>query len=224
MLERLTDPRNAAIAKPNAHALDLLDRVLAREAAPVICEVGIGIGATTVELCRRLANRGRLHLFDFEDRLTDLGADLDELGFTNVVLHANTRRRYDSYNWSLGTILQQRRQAGDDPALFDFVFLDGGHAFHHDAPAALLLKELLKPGGIILLDDYDWSFAVSPTMNPQKNPDIRLDYTDAQIETPHVRLICDLFFDHDPAYRKVEIGYRVPYEHRRAYQKAPFDG
>lgn len=112
MLERLTDPRNAAIAKPNAHALALLDRVLARESQPVICEVGIGIGATTVELCRKLDNRGRIHLFDFEDRLTDLGADLAGLGFTNVELHANTRRRYDSYNWSLGAILQARRQAG----------------------------------------------------------------------------------------------------------------
>lgn len=224
MLERLTDPRNAAIAKPNAHALALLDRVLARESDPVICEVGVGIGATTVELCRKLDNRGRILLFDFEDRLTDLGADLAGLGFGNVELHANTRRRHDSYNWSLAKILQARRSAGEAPGLFDFAFLDGGHAFHHDAPAAMILKELLKPGGVMLFDDYDWSFAVSPTMNPARNPGILEEYTEAQIETPHVRLICDLFLDHDPDYRKVEIGYRVPFEHRRAYQKAPFDG
>jgi predicted O-methyltransferase YrrM len=220
MLERLTDPRNAAIATPNAHALMLLDRVLAKNPSPVICEVGIGIGATTVELCRKLDNRGQILLFDFEDRLDDLMIDLKALGFENVVPYTNTRRRYDSYNWTLGNLLLERRRNGEGP-LFDFAFLDGAHAFQHDAPAALLLKELLKPGGYLLLDDYDWSFAVSPTMNPTKKPDILLDYTDAQIETPHVRLICDLFFDDDPAYRKVDLGYKSR-EHRRAYQKAPF--
>ena len=58
-------------------------------------------------------------------------------------------------------------------------------------------------------------------MNPARKPEILLEYTQAQIDTPHVRRICELFFDDDPAYRKVDIGYKT-HEHRRAYRKAPF--
>ncbi|WBV44032.1 class I SAM-dependent methyltransferase [Pseudoroseomonas cervicalis] len=218
MLEKLTDPANRHIAEPNRHALMLLGQVLEQEPQPVICEVGIGIGATVSAMCRLLDHRGTYHLFDYSSRLDDLKPDLDGLGFTNVVYHGNTRRKLDSYNWALARLLQARREAGGPVPLFDFAFLDGAHAFHHDAPAALLLKELLKPGGIILLDDYDWSFAISPTMNPGVMPRILEAYTEEQIETPHVKLICDLFFDHDPAYRKLDIGYGRR-EHRRAYRK-----
>ncbi|WP_439597757.1 class I SAM-dependent methyltransferase [Falsiroseomonas sp.] len=218
MLEKLSDPANVDIAKPNEHALKLIAAILAREQQPVLCEVGIGIGATSVEICRLLANRGSYHLFDYSSRLDDLKPDLDWLGFTNVVYHGNTRRKLDSYNWALAQMLLARRAAGGPVPLFDFVFLDGAHAFHHAAPATLLLKELLKPGGVILFDDYDWSFAISPTMNPKVFPTILEFYSDDQIATPHVRLICDLFMDRDPDYQKLEIGYRS-HEHRRAYRE-----
>ena len=164
MLEKLNDPANVHISKPNQHALKLIETLLEREQQPVLCEVGVGIGATSVAICRLLANRGTYHLFDYSSRLDDLKTDLDGLGFTNVVYHGNSRRKLDSYNWALAQMLLARRAAGGTVPLFDFVFLDGAHAFHHDAPAALLLKDLLKPGGVILFDDYDWSFAISPTM------------------------------------------------------------
>lgn len=218
MLEKLSDPANVHISKPSEHALKLIEALLEREPQPVLCEVGVGIGATSVAICRMLANRGTYHLFDYSSRLDDLKPDLDGLGFTNVVYHGNTRRKLDSYNWALAQMLLERRAAGGAVELFDFIFLDGAHAFHHDAPATLLLKDLLKPGGVILFDDYDWSFAISPTMNPTVFPAIREIYSDDQIQTPHVRLICDLFMDHDPDYRKVNIGYGS-HEHRRAYRK-----
>jgi predicted O-methyltransferase YrrM len=218
MLEKLTDPANFHISKPNEHALNLLTQVLAQNPEPVLCEVGIGIGATTSAICRLLDNRGEFHLFDYSSRLDDLKPDLDGLGFHNVVYHGNTRRKLDSYNWALAKMLQARRASGGPAPVFDFVFLDGGHAFHHDAPAAMLLKELLKPGGVILFDDYDWSFAVSPTLRPSVYPGILELYTEDQIETAHVQLICDLFMDHDEDYTKIDIGYGKR-EHRRAYRK-----
>ncbi|MBR0650008.1 class I SAM-dependent methyltransferase [Roseomonas terrae] len=218
MLEKLSDPANVHIAKPCEHALTLVAALLEQEQQPVVCEVGVGIGATSVAICRLLENRGTYHLFDYANRLDDLKPDLDGLGFTNVVYHCNSRRKLDSYSWSLAQMLLARRAAGESVPLFDFVFLDGAHAFHHDAPATLLLKELLKPGGVILFDDYDWSFAISPTMKPSVFPTIVEVYNDEQIATPHVRLICDLFMDHDPDYQKMDIGYRS-HEHRRAYRK-----
>lgn len=217
MLEKLTDPRFAAISKPSPHALDLLDGTLRANPAPVICEVGVGIGATTIELCRRLDNRGELHLFDYEDRLVDLAADLRAHGFDNVRLYPNSRKTFDSYNWALAKLALANRER-DDPQLYDFAYFDGCHMFHHDAPAAMLLKDLMKPGGVLLLDDYEWSIAVSPTMRPSVTPTIAEHYTDDQISTPHVRLICSLFLDVDPSLEKLDIGFKGR-EQRRAYRK-----
>jgi predicted O-methyltransferase YrrM len=182
-----------------------------------VAEIGIGIGATSVELCRLLAGQGEIAFFDYADKLEELAADLRAEGFGNFRLFGNSRRTFDSYCWSLAQQAQSMRAAGRD-GVFDFIYLDGAHLFHHDAPAALLCKQLVRPGGVVLLDDYDWSIAVSPTMRPSVRPSVREHFTEEQIETPHVRVICDLFFDPDPAFRKLEIGYGAR-EHRRAYRR-----
>ncbi|GAB5377988.1 MAG: hypothetical protein AcusKO_44500 [Acuticoccus sp.] len=215
----MTDPSKPFnLSRPSADAVALIKRAMARADHPVIAEIGIGYGATSIETCRLLANRGRLYLFDYEDKLSGLQDRLDTLGFFNVIYHGNSRKLFDSYNWNLANLLRRRLRAGGDPALFDFVYLDGAHSFHHDAPAAMIVKDLMKPGGEILFDDYDWSFATSRTMNPDIYPAIRDQYSDEQIDEPHVALLCELFFDADPAFQQIDIGYSLK-EHRRAYRK-----
>jgi len=217
MLEKREEPEFAAIARPSEHAILLLRQVLAEEPSPKIAEVGIGIGATSLELCRVLDGRGHISFFDFEERLVELAADLSAHGFTNFRTHGNSRLTYDSYGWTLAKVLQEMRRSGED-GVFDFIYFDGCHLFHHDAAATVICKELLKPGAILLMDDFDWSIAVSPTMRPSVTPSITEDFTQEQIEISHVALICELFLDSDPAFVKVDIGYRS-HEHRRAYRR-----
>jgi hypothetical protein len=218
MLELANDPRFATISKPAQHAIDLLKRVMESHPEPVIAEVGVGVGATSLELCRTLDNKGEIHFFDFGERTEPLIADLAGEGFTNTVGHPNTRRFFDSYSWTLGKLVLERRAAGET-AMFDFIFFDGAHVWQYDATATVLLKDLLKPGGILLMDDYDWSLDVSPTMRQNSNPPLEKLYTDEQIVVCHVKFICDLFLDPDPDYEKIDIGYKTR-EHRRAYRKA----
>lgn len=218
MPDKVDNLKYKHLTKPNQHALKLLAIVLEQNPAPELCEVGVGFGATTIEICRMLSNRGIYHLFEFSDRLDDLKKDLDGSGFNNIVYHSNTRRQFDSYSWVLAQMLLARRAGGGPVPMFDFVFLDGAHAFHHDAPATVILKELLKPGGIFLFDDYDWTFGASPTQRPAVKPEILKLYTEEQIQTPHLRLICDLFMDSDPDYEKVNLNF-VGRERRRAYRK-----
>ncbi|MCB4768490.1 class I SAM-dependent methyltransferase [Ancylobacter sp. Lp-2] len=221
MLEKAQDPRYATISRPAPHAIDLLGKMMEERPQPIVAEVGVGVGATSAELCRRLDGAGQIHFFDYGERITDLLADLQGLGFSNIHGHANSRRFLDSYAWTLGKLVLERRAANaGNAAMFDFIFFDGAHAYHHDASSTVLLKELLRPGGVLLMDDYDWSFAKSPTMRQNSNPPLEKLFTDEQIETCHVKFICDLFLDNDPAYQRLDIGYTPPHEHRRAYRKA----
>ena len=217
MLERLTDPRFATISQPSAHALDLVRRVLSTNPSPLLCEVGVGIGATSIEFCRLLEHRGEIWFFDFAEKLEELAGDLGDAGFANFRTFGNSRRTFDSYAWTLAMQLRRRRAQGE-AAFIDFAYLDGAHTFFHDAPATMCLKEMLRPGGYLLMDDYDWTIAVSPIMRPTVNSAIVQDYTEEQIELSHVEMVCALLLDDDPAFERVDIGYRRQ-EHRRAYRR-----
>jgi predicted O-methyltransferase YrrM len=219
VFEKLADPRYAAISRPCPQALDLLGRVLDGNDRPVVGEIGIGIGATSLALCRALDHRGEIWFFDFEDRLAELSEDLRQAGFSNFRVFPNSRRSADSYAWTLAMQLRRAQtRPGAAPGVFDFVYLDGAHTFQHDAPATVCVKEMVKPGGYLLMDDYDWTIAVSPTMRPSVNPDIVKHFTEEQIELSHVEMVCSLFLDTDPRYEKVPIGYKNR-EHRRAYRR-----
>jgi SAM-dependent methyltransferase len=218
VLKRLNDPRYATLRTPSEDAIALLRNVLGSRPDPAVAEIGVGVGATTAELAKLLNNRGELHLFDFEDTLSELLNELKESGFSNIVPHPNGRKTFESYNWNLAKMLREMRQA-QQSGIFDLVYLDGDHTYHHDAPAALTLKELLKPGGYLLFDDYKWTIAASQTANPKVNKSTASNYSEEQINEPHIALICELFFDHDPKFVKVDLGYEGN-EFRRAYQKS----
>jgi predicted O-methyltransferase YrrM len=217
MLEKIGDPNYFTVNKPQQHAIDMLKRVLEAHPQPTIAEIGIGIGATTLELCKLLNHQGRIVLFDFQEKLDELAGDLITLGFTNFVMLGNDNKTYDGYGWSLAKLLLRSRR--ENPGgLFDFVYFDGAHLFHQDAASLVMIKELLRPGGLLLLDDYHWMIATSPTMRPDLRPQVLNEFSAEQINTPHVKLICDLFLDPDPCFEKLELGFQEK-ERKRAYRK-----
>ncbi|MEM9300724.1 MAG: class I SAM-dependent methyltransferase [Pseudomonadota bacterium] len=196
MLERLHKPRYRFVSTPSEDALRVLDIVLQAEPDPEIAEIGVGIGATSLALAERLDQHGVLHLFDYEDRAEGLKVDLAERGFANVEAHANSRALFDSYSWNLGRLAAECGPEGR----FHFAYLDGAHSFMHDAAATVLLMRLVRVGGFLLMDDYGWTFAKSPTLNPDVNPGILEQYTREQLEVPHVKLVCELFLDPSPDF------------------------
>jgi predicted O-methyltransferase YrrM len=183
-----------AVEGPNERTVALVRESGAR----VYAEVGVYLGATAEAVAEALGPEGELHLLDFEDRVLPVAERLRARGFANVVAHANSRRALDSYNWSLMKLLREGR-AGS----FDYVFLDGAHTWAHDALAFLLVDRLLAPGGHVDFDDYGWTLARSPSMNPDAFPSTRRLYTDEQIAEPQVALVVDLLVRGDPRYEEV---------------------
>ena len=164
----------------------------------VLAEIGIDTGNTSEAFARHLDGRGQLHLFDFSEKVKLVKERLRKCGFTNVVAHGNSRKTYDDYNWSLMKLIRSSLVP-----VFDYVYLDGAHTWHHDACAFFLIDRLLKVGGFIEFDDYDWSYATSPTVNPSIRPQIKEKYTDEQIKTCQVGLVIDLLVKREARYSQV---------------------
>ena len=72
-------------------------------------------------------------------------------------------REFSSYTWWLKEQVQARSdRAGNVEPLYDFVYLDGAKNWTIDGLAVVLVEKLLRPGGWLLMDDLDWTYAQDP--------------------------------------------------------------
>jgi SAM-dependent methyltransferase len=201
MLEKIGTTGFEAISSPDRTVLRLLQECVERCDSPVFFEVGIGIGATTIEVARLLNNRGSMFLFSRQRDVQDLTTDLGALGYSNVNgTWGSPSNTFSGYHFELAYGFSR----GELPN-FDLAYIDGGHVYHLDAPAACVLKELCKPGGYMVFDDWNWSLTKSHALNPQKRPATAIEYDARQIEECHVQLVCKTIMDTDSRFRFVGL-------------------
>ena len=201
MLEKIGQKGFETISKPDEIALSYLDDVLSTVTSPNVAEIGVGVGATSVEIAKKLANNGTFFLFSRQDHVVELADDLSELGYKNINSDwGSPNKLFSGYHFELARAVS----SGAINSL-DYVYLDGGHLFHLDAPTVCLIKEILAPGGYLVMDDWNWSLEKSPTLNPEAKPETSKLYDQNQIETSHVKMVANLFLDNDPNYVFLEL-------------------
>jgi SAM-dependent methyltransferase len=201
MLEKIGKPEYKFLSTPDPVVLNILDKVLETQDAAVFYEIGVGIGATTIEAAKRLNNQGLIVLFSREGDVRELAEDLAERGYGNVDSRwGSPSKVYSGYHFELARGFSEGLLEK-----FDIAYIDGGHVFHLDAPAACILKELCKPGGHIIFDDWHWSLESSPSMNPTNRPQTAVEYDIRQIQTRHVPLVCKVIMDVDDRFQFLGI-------------------
>jgi len=57
----------------------------------------------------------------------------------------------------------------------------------------------------MIFDDWAWSLAISPTLQPSKRPRTKDEYDDRQIEACHVQMVCKALMDTDPRFEFVAL-------------------
>jgi predicted O-methyltransferase YrrM len=188
-------PDTVAVNQPNRRTVELIAELRPK----MVAEIGIYRGHTSREIVKHLPDGGQLHLYDFDDTVRTVADQLAADGYGDrVVRHGNSSKTLDSYNWSLMRTLEQHPQP-----IYDYVFIDGAHTWHHDALAFLLVDRLLKPGGHVDFDDYGWTLRGSPSLNPEAFPKTADWYTDEQIDTKQVELVVELLVRRDRRYVEV---------------------
>lgn len=187
--------------KPSEPVVDLVKKLKGEKEKLVVAEIGIGWGATAVEIVKLLSSKDEYVFFDFENAVKELENDLIKINENQVQLrgYGNSEKYLDSYAWTLAKLLSDRENAPQ----FDLVYLDGAHTFMHDGITVCMLKEMICSGGYLVLDDLKWSQAKSPTCNPQVNPGVLDSYTLEQIETCQVEMVKNLFLDTDERYEEI---------------------
>lgn len=195
MIEKIK--RNHVLGKYNKNVVDYVSSLSDKNI--IYYEIGIGIGATVLEISKILNNIGKLYLFSRNLACEELKNDLTKIGYDNInVDHCSDTKIYSGYHFDIAVGV-----VNNTLPFFDVAYLDGGHVFHLDAPTTCMLKELCKINGVIFFDDYNWSINNSPSLNPKTRPQTLLEYDDKQINLKHIQMICQIFMDTDERYQNI---------------------
>jgi len=156
-----------------------------------------------LQILRSLGAEDTYYAFDFADKLKDFSDDLQARDFgikCKVSMFGNSNKEWDSYSWNLSNMIFQMRQSYQR-GIFDAVYLDGAHSFFHDGLATCLLKELIKDGGILILDDVFWKFDNHDAA--YKENILAKKLTEEQIKDLQILRVQELFLTNDPNWEKL---------------------
>ncbi|WP_022756114.1 class I SAM-dependent methyltransferase [Butyrivibrio fibrisolvens] len=199
---------------PCAEFVSIVKKLKLQEKRIAVAEIGLGFGASTVEICQLLDSKDKYYLFDFQDVVEDMIDDLHNNHFKcEIIGQGSSRGIWDSYNWNLSNLLINMKNEGE-AGMFDVAYLDGAHTLLHDGLAMVLLKRLLKVGGYLVVDDLNWSYA----NNKYRTKEEMLDkFPEEQYYACQVRRAVNLFLVDDDMFEEVIFGDLNPY--RAIYKK-----
>ena len=138
------------VALPAADC-DLLRDLLVAERAGVVIEIGLAYGSSALAIGEALCLGGRA---DVSHVVIDpfQAAAYDNVG--RDALEAAGLAGHTTFVGEASSIALPRLVA--DGLVADAAFVDGSHRFHEVFVDLYFLRQLVRPGGLVLLDDASW--------------------------------------------------------------------
>ena len=164
-----------------------------------ILELGTAHGTGSCYMAAALDEKGKGSLLTLDNktalnRQPNLTEMLKKCNLEKYVTPVNANI---TYNWELMKIIDRQTKDGVCKPIFDLCFIDGAHNFEIDCCAFFLVDKLLKPGGLILFDDFTWTYGRSESM---KNTDFVKQMGEDEKTIPHIKKLVELIVMNHPNY------------------------
>jgi predicted O-methyltransferase YrrM len=172
-------------------------------------ELGTGHGASACWLAGAGARVTTI------DRSAPSGPAAGELlARTGLAAQVRVVRARRSYTWELMRLIDERTAGDACRPAFDLCLVDGEHTWDTDGLAFFLVEKLLLPGGWVVFDDLDWTFATSPSL---RDSELVRGLPEEERRTPQVERVFRLLVRQHPAFG----GLRVHGKHGWARKAGP---
>lgn len=189
-------PKNLKVRETGTlETISFLQNTYKRDDVFLYAELGVYQGSTVISILNNFPNC-KIHLFDFEDTIVDLKKKFI-LYEERITYFSNSYKFCDSYNYNLIKLIDS-----NTIPIYDYVFLDGAHTVAIDALAYFLIDILLKDGGFLDFDDYNWRLAGS-SLDPRLVKETSLCYTDEQINNFEVKTIVDVLVKKNKNFKEI---------------------
>ncbi len=139
------------MALPNRDG-DALRDVLIADNARVVVEIGLGYASSALAIAEALVSTrtegvvAHVIIDAFQDEFHDAGwQTIVSAGLTDICSLVRDRSQL---------VLPRLVEEG---IVADAAFVDGSHVFHNVFVDLFFLRELVRPGGLVILDDCHWT-------------------------------------------------------------------
>jgi predicted O-methyltransferase YrrM len=129
---------------------DVLRDLLAADKAHTVIEIGLAYGSSALAISEALVSQG-------SENSKHVIIDAYQAAFHNAGWSAIT----DVGLTDVCSLISERSQIAlprlmTNGFIADAAFVDGSHIFHNVFVDLFFLRELVRPGGLVVLDDCDW--------------------------------------------------------------------
>jgi predicted O-methyltransferase YrrM len=148
---------------------EALRDLLVAERARVVIEIGLAYGSSALAIGEALVSAAgdddvqHLIIDAYQDRFENAGCDaIREAGLSDICSLVRERSQL-----ALPLLVSEGFVA-------DAAFVDGSHHFHNVFADLYFLRELVRPGGVIVVDDFEWPSVCAAVRYFEVNLDWRL--------------------------------------------------
>jgi len=184
--EEITE-RFATVKYMNAARAEILRDLILRTDASDILEIGFYQGKSSLYIAGALEDLGRGHLVTIDREAAKRHAPNihDLLAAAGLAHRVTPVFAFRSFTWELQKLIDC-----DPRPQFDLCYFDGGHTWDETGFGFLLVDLLLRPGGVIVFDDMNWTVAGSAAYG--RNPGKSANYSPDEAEARSVERVWDL--------------------------------
>jgi predicted O-methyltransferase YrrM len=141
------DFERVALPSPDC---DVLRDLLVAEGARVVVEIGLAYASSALAIAEALLTQrhpdpSHIIIDAYQHRFQDVGWE----AVTSTGLQGVSRLIRERSQLALPKLVDQQFVA-------DAAFVDGSHVFHNVFVDLYFLREIIRPGGLIVLDDCQW--------------------------------------------------------------------
>ena len=130
---------------------------------------------------------GRSAVWLLENILTGAQASITCIDIFNGAYELNFDRNVKPYGAQVEKIKARSQVAlrGLKPESYDFAYIDGSHVAKDVLVDAMLTWDLVKPDGLIIFDDYEWTGKEGQAFTPKIAIDAFLDVMEPYVDIVH---------------------------------------
>lgn len=129
----------------------------------------------------------------------------DQLRGTGLERFASIRRELTGYNWFLHNEIAANTADGQCREIYDLCIIDGPKNWTIDGAAFFMADKLLKQGGWMIFDDYNWRYADADGERDVTDGITHRSLSEAERNTPHIREVFELLVKQHPSYSEFVV-------------------
>lgn len=194
------------ISKSNAQRLYNL---ILSENIDNILELGFAHGTATCHMAAALEEKnakGLVTAVDLIEKKDHYKPPIEELlRITNLENRVRVVREQTGYVWFLHEEIAENTNDGMCNPIYDLCIIDGPKNWAIDGAAFFMADKLLKTGGWLIFDDYNWTYDAADKRRTQTDGITHRQLSDRERTIPHIKEVFELLVMQHPGYGQFEI-------------------